>query len=193
MCFHWFKSWLDWERCHLPHHWWAWSVLSCFCEGRFLFFSSKPRALVNTCTFCWYLKNDYLFIQEVSHLHAAAVLMTVVMVVAILSSIAIVRRILMATSVLKASQIPGLHILYCNRMFVTCVDEYVLLKKCVLIYSQVSYILYIHAKRNNFVFFFTGCCKGHWGGPSINYLSGHTICHSCNFLYVLAFCCTQSF
>lgn len=41
--------------------------------------------------------------REVSHLHAAAVLMTVVMIVAILSSVAIVRRILMATSVLKVA------------------------------------------------------------------------------------------
>ncbi|KAM7492601.1 hypothetical protein LguiA_035522 [Lonicera macranthoides] len=41
--------------------------------------------------------------RELNHIHAAAVLMTIVMIVAILSSIAIVRRILMATSVLKAS------------------------------------------------------------------------------------------
>ncbi|KAK3017564.1 hypothetical protein RJ639_006631 [Escallonia herrerae] len=40
--------------------------------------------------------------RELNHIRAAAVLMTVVMIVAILSSIAIVRRILMATSVLKA-------------------------------------------------------------------------------------------
>lgn len=36
-------------------------------------------------------------------MHAATILMTVVMIIAFLSSIAIVRRILMATSVLKAS------------------------------------------------------------------------------------------
>lgn len=41
--------------------------------------------------------------REQNHLHAVAVLMTIVMVVAILSSIAIARRILMATSVLKVS------------------------------------------------------------------------------------------
>ncbi|CDP05904.1 unnamed protein product [Coffea canephora] len=41
--------------------------------------------------------------RELSHLHAAAVLMTAIMIIAVLSSIAIVRRILMATSVLKAS------------------------------------------------------------------------------------------
>nr|GMD84086.1 choline transporter-like protein 2 [Ipomoea batatas] len=41
--------------------------------------------------------------RELNHLHAAAVLMTIIMVIAFLSSIAIVRRILMATSVLKAS------------------------------------------------------------------------------------------
>ncbi|XP_059662627.1 choline transporter protein 1 [Cornus florida] len=41
--------------------------------------------------------------RELNHLRAVAVLMTVVMVVAILSSIAIVRRILMATSVLKVA------------------------------------------------------------------------------------------
>jgi len=41
--------------------------------------------------------------QELNHLRAAAVLMTFIMVVSILTSIAIVHRILMATSVLKAS------------------------------------------------------------------------------------------
>uniref|UniRef100_A0A5B7C9R1 Choline transporter-like protein n=1 Tax=Davidia involucrata TaxID=16924 RepID=A0A5B7C9R1_DAVIN len=46
---------------------------------------------------------DYLSGREQSHLRAAAVLMTTVMAVAVLSSIAIVRRILMATSVLKVA------------------------------------------------------------------------------------------
>ncbi|KAJ0102957.1 hypothetical protein Patl1_04616 [Pistacia atlantica] len=41
--------------------------------------------------------------RELNHIRAVAVLMTFIMVVAILTSIAIVRRILMATSVLKAS------------------------------------------------------------------------------------------
>lgn len=41
--------------------------------------------------------------REVNHLHVAAVFMTVVMIVAFLSSIAIVRRILMAKSVLKVA------------------------------------------------------------------------------------------
>ncbi|KAL1548285.1 Choline transporter protein 1, variant 2 [Salvia divinorum] len=41
--------------------------------------------------------------REVNHLHAAAFFMTVLMIVAFLSSIAIVRRILMATSVLKVA------------------------------------------------------------------------------------------
>ncbi|KAF8413893.1 hypothetical protein HHK36_001887 [Tetracentron sinense] len=41
--------------------------------------------------------------REQNHLHAAAVLMSIIMIIATLSSIAIVRRILMATSVLKAS------------------------------------------------------------------------------------------
>ncbi|EPS61834.1 hypothetical protein M569_12959 [Genlisea aurea] len=41
--------------------------------------------------------------RELSHLHVAAVIMTVVMIISFLSSIAILRRILMATSVLKAS------------------------------------------------------------------------------------------
>ncbi|XP_073274063.1 choline transporter protein 1 [Primulina huaijiensis] len=41
--------------------------------------------------------------REVNHLHVAAVFMTIVMIVAFLSSIAIVRRILMATSVLKVA------------------------------------------------------------------------------------------
>ncbi|KAH7669426.1 Choline transporter-like protein [Dioscorea alata] len=41
--------------------------------------------------------------RELNHLRAIAVLMTVVMIVAFLSSIAIVRRILMATSVLKVA------------------------------------------------------------------------------------------
>lgn len=41
--------------------------------------------------------------RELSHIRVAAVFMTVVMIVAILSSIAIIRRILMATSVLKVA------------------------------------------------------------------------------------------
>ncbi|KAK4714754.1 hypothetical protein R3W88_020661 [Solanum pinnatisectum] len=41
--------------------------------------------------------------REISHLHAAAVIMTAVMIISVLSSIAIVRRILMATSVLKVA------------------------------------------------------------------------------------------
>ncbi|CAA6655656.1 unnamed protein product [Spirodela intermedia] len=41
--------------------------------------------------------------RELNHMRAVAVLMTLVMIVAILSSIAIVRRILMATSVLKVA------------------------------------------------------------------------------------------
>lgn len=41
--------------------------------------------------------------RELSHLHAAAVFMTAVMIVSVLSSIAIVRRILMAASVLKVA------------------------------------------------------------------------------------------
>ncbi|KAK4486704.1 hypothetical protein RD792_006764 [Penstemon davidsonii] len=43
--------------------------------------------------------------REVNHLHAAAVLMTVLMIIAFLCSIAMARRILMATSVLKASSV----------------------------------------------------------------------------------------
>ncbi|KAI7733371.1 hypothetical protein M8C21_018623 [Ambrosia artemisiifolia] len=45
--------------------------------------------------------------REQHHIRAAAFLMTCVMIVAVLSSIAIVRRILMATSVLKASCCKG--------------------------------------------------------------------------------------
>ncbi|KAG6756460.1 hypothetical protein POTOM_039889 [Populus tomentosa] len=45
----------------------------------------------------------HVFGRELNHLRAAAVLMTFIMVVSILTSIAIVHRILMATSVLKAS------------------------------------------------------------------------------------------
>lgn len=48
------------------------------------------------------LTNRFRF-QELTHLRVVTVLMTSIMVVAILTSIAIVRRILMATSVLKAS------------------------------------------------------------------------------------------
>ncbi|XWS52048.1 hypothetical protein CRYUN_Cryun11dG0033800 [Craigia yunnanensis] len=44
----------------------------------------------------------HVFGRELNHLRAVAILMTFVMVVSILTSIAIVRRILMATSVLKA-------------------------------------------------------------------------------------------
>jgi hypothetical protein len=42
-----------------------------------------------------------IFIQEINHLHAASVLMTVIMILAFLTSIAIARRIMIATSVLK--------------------------------------------------------------------------------------------
>ncbi|KAG0460573.1 hypothetical protein HPP92_020870 [Vanilla planifolia] len=51
--------------------------------------------------------NPYLSIsgREINHLHAMAVFMTIVMIISILSSIAIIRRILMATSVLKVSMI----------------------------------------------------------------------------------------
>lgn len=39
--------------------------------------------------------------QEINHLHAASVLMTVIMILSFLTSLAIARRILIATSVLK--------------------------------------------------------------------------------------------
>jgi hypothetical protein len=42
--------------------------------------------------------------REISHLHAATVVMTVVMIIAFLSSIAIIRRILIATPVLKVRE-----------------------------------------------------------------------------------------
>ncbi|KAL5715548.1 Choline transporter protein 1 [Ranunculus cassubicifolius] len=45
----------------------------------------------------------HIYGREQSHLRAAAVLMTVVMIVSVLSSIAIIRRILMGTSVLKVA------------------------------------------------------------------------------------------
>jgi hypothetical protein len=51
---------------------------------------------------CVHLTKWFQF-QELTHLRAVTVLMTAISVVAILTSIAIVRRILMATSVLKAS------------------------------------------------------------------------------------------
>lgn len=43
--------------------------------------------------------SSFIFHQEINHLHAASVLMTVIMILAFLTSIAIARRI--ATSVLK--------------------------------------------------------------------------------------------
>lgn len=55
------------------------------------------KAMINYCLL------NYYILQELNHIRVAAIFMTVVMIVAILSSIAIVRRILMATSVLKAS------------------------------------------------------------------------------------------
>ncbi|KAG2681938.1 hypothetical protein I3843_11G167500 [Carya illinoinensis] len=45
----------------------------------------------------------HVFGREINHLRAAAVLMTFIMVVAVLTSIVIVRRIIMATSVLKVA------------------------------------------------------------------------------------------
>ncbi|KAJ6806083.1 choline transporter-like protein 2 [Iris pallida] len=79
------------------------------------------NALVIAVTMLYYLKagwigNDAVSVvigetdpyfnpsgRELNHLRAVAVLMTIVMIIAILSSIAIVRRILMATSVLKVA------------------------------------------------------------------------------------------
>lgn len=63
-------------------------------------------------TSCWYrfyqnhakllLTSSFTFShQEINHLHVAAVLMTAIMIIAFLTSIAIARRILRATSVLK--------------------------------------------------------------------------------------------
>lgn len=49
----------------------------------------------------WFIM--YIHFQELTHLRVVTVLMTFIMLVAILTSIAIVRRIIMATSVLKAS------------------------------------------------------------------------------------------
>ncbi|THG20382.1 hypothetical protein TEA_013224 [Camellia sinensis var. sinensis] len=84
--------------------------------------------LIITCTMFYYLKAGWIgnsalssiigehdlyynvSTRELNHLHAAAVLMTVVMIVSILSSIAIVRRILMATSV-AAKVIGEVHLL----------------------------------------------------------------------------------
>uniref|UniRef100_A0A9I9DE03 Choline transporter-like protein n=1 Tax=Cucumis melo TaxID=3656 RepID=A0A9I9DE03_CUCME len=45
----------------------------------------------------------HIYGRELNHMRAAAVLMTFVMVVSVLTSIAIIRRIIMATSVLKAT------------------------------------------------------------------------------------------
>ncbi|KAH9650778.1 Choline transporter protein 1 [Citrus sinensis] len=49
----------------------------------------------------------HVYGREINHLRAVTILMTFVMIVAILTSIAIIRRIIMATSVLKASTISG--------------------------------------------------------------------------------------
>lgn len=50
-----------------------------------------------------FLSLTIISFQELNHIRAVAVFMTFIMVVSILASIAIIRRILMATSVLKAS------------------------------------------------------------------------------------------
>lgn len=84
-------------------------------------------------------------------MRAVAVLMTLVMIVAILSSIAIVRRILMATSVLKAS-----------KQWKTLRH----LLKCGTFYSIPLFHLSFSCSWNlteNYCFkiFSAGCCKGY--------------------------------
>lgn len=60
---------------------------------------------LKSCLFVSLTNSMVSIFQELHHLRAVAVLMTFIMVVAVLTSIAIVRRILMATSVLKVSMV----------------------------------------------------------------------------------------
>ena len=55
-----------------------------------------------------------IFNQEINHLHAASVLMTVIMILAFLTSIAIARRIMIATSVLKVCTVLNLLVSHVN-------------------------------------------------------------------------------
>ena len=59
----------------------------------------------NTILLSFLSSHHSSFCQEINHLHVAAVLMTIIMIIAFLTSIAIVRRILMATSVLKVCMV----------------------------------------------------------------------------------------
>ncbi|MBA0606529.1 hypothetical protein Godav_018981 [Gossypium davidsonii] len=65
----------------------------------------------------------HVFGRELNHLRAAAILMTFVMVLSILTSIAIVRRILMGTSVLKARAKKWYYISNCTQVAAKVIGE----------------------------------------------------------------------
>lgn len=94
-------SWMDWKQCTLAYNWRAWPILPHIYEGGFLTISWS--FVTESCFENSVIHSNIYFSQELSHLRAVAVLMTVLMIVSLLSSIAIVRRILMATSVLKVA------------------------------------------------------------------------------------------
>lgn len=97
-------SWVDRKWCYFPHYWWAWSLHSCICEGEYCLDCVLMYLIcVSTLTIYIYWFIVWIRLQELTHLRVVTVLMSFIMLVAILTSIAIVRRILMATSVLKAS------------------------------------------------------------------------------------------
>lgn len=75
-----------------------WSKKSIFQSQPSISFFEKILVIVGIM----YLDSIMPF-QAVNHLHVVSVLMTVVLIISLLSCIAIVRRILMATSVLKVS------------------------------------------------------------------------------------------
>ncbi|XAR66453.1 hypothetical protein NMG60_11012703 [Bertholletia excelsa] len=102
--------------------------------------------------------------REQTHLHAVAALMTVIMVISILSSIAIVRRILMATSVLKvAAKVIG----EVHALIVFPLIPYILLATFYLIWFSSGVYIFSSGQvvQNNCM---SNCCSYDLGSKGLN-------------------------
>ena len=117
---HYTFRWLDWKWPLNSCYWWKWSICPYKWAGKHLQLSKLfPRS---SCL----LSEPSPSYQEISHLHAATVLMTVIMIIAFLSSIAIVRRILIATPVLKVSNLLYVQVWFGNGVWLQKCDALVL-------------------------------------------------------------------
>lgn len=132
--------------------------------------------------------------------------MTIVMAISVLSSLAIIRRILMATSVLKVCNITKrfngtlVHILVCwedylNTPYFSIGALVFIWEQCVAAANQ-KYMEFSNSimqrllQRSLITFFFfchAGCCKGHWRGSSTDNIPYHAVYSPCNILHVLVF------